>query len=111
MAGKVILLVEDNPDDEKLTVRALKKNNIVNEVVIARDGVEVRIADDALTRIAAANEVVLRAAHSGTPVYGVTTGLGSRVTESVADGGTENFTILATCPRVNLKLSCRLAMA
>jgi two-component system response regulator len=40
MPKNVILLVEDNPDDEKLTVRALKKNNIVNEVVIARDGVE-----------------------------------------------------------------------
>ena len=33
-------LVEDNADDEKLTVRALKKNNIVNEVAIVRDGVE-----------------------------------------------------------------------
>jgi CheY-like chemotaxis protein len=40
MTNKIILLVEDNPDDEKLTVRALKKNNIVNEVAIARDGVE-----------------------------------------------------------------------
>ena len=40
MSEKIILLVEDNPDDEKLTVRALKKNNIVNEVAIARDGVE-----------------------------------------------------------------------
>ena len=40
MEGKVILLVEDNPDDEALTLRALKKNNIGNEVVIARDGVE-----------------------------------------------------------------------
>jgi CheY-like chemotaxis protein len=40
MAKSVILLVEDNPDDEKLTVRALKKNNIVNQVVVARDGVE-----------------------------------------------------------------------
>jgi CheY-like chemotaxis protein len=38
--NKVILLVEDNPDDEALTLRALKKNNIVNEVVVARDGVE-----------------------------------------------------------------------
>ena len=36
---KVILLVEDNPDDEALTLRALKKNNIKNEVVVARDGV------------------------------------------------------------------------
>ena len=36
----VILLVEDNRDDEALTLRALKKNNIKNEVVVARDGVE-----------------------------------------------------------------------
>jgi two-component system response regulator len=34
------LLVEDNPDDEALTLRALKKNNILNEVVVARDGAE-----------------------------------------------------------------------
>jgi two-component system, response regulator len=40
MDESVILLVEDNPDDEALTLRALKKNNIRNEVVIARDGVE-----------------------------------------------------------------------
>lgn len=40
MHEKVILLVEDNPDDVALTMRALKKNNIMNEVVIARDGVE-----------------------------------------------------------------------
>jgi CheY-like chemotaxis protein len=38
--SKVILLVEDNPDDEALTVRALKKNAIGNELVIARDGAE-----------------------------------------------------------------------
>lgn len=36
----MILLVEDNPDDEALTLRALKKNNISNEIVVARDGVE-----------------------------------------------------------------------
>lgn len=35
-----ILLVEDNPDDIDLTIRALKKNNIVNELIIAHDGVE-----------------------------------------------------------------------
>ncbi len=40
MSDKVILLVEDNPDDEALTLRALKKNNIQNDVVVARDGAE-----------------------------------------------------------------------
>ena len=40
MAEKVILLVEDNPDDEDLTLRALKKANVRNEVVVAHDGVE-----------------------------------------------------------------------
>ena len=37
---KIILLVEDNPDDELLTLLAFKENNIVNEVVVARDGAE-----------------------------------------------------------------------
>jgi two-component system, response regulator len=37
---QIILLVEDNARDEALTLRALKKSNIVNEVVVARDGVE-----------------------------------------------------------------------
>jgi two-component system, response regulator len=40
MENKVILLVEDNPRDEALTLRALKKSNIVNEVVVVRDGVQ-----------------------------------------------------------------------
>ena len=40
MTGKTILLVEDNSDDELLTLRALKKNNIRNDVFVARDGVE-----------------------------------------------------------------------
>ncbi len=37
---KKILLVEDNPDDETLTLRALRKNNILNEIVVVRDGQE-----------------------------------------------------------------------
>jgi two-component system, response regulator len=40
MTDKVILLVEDNPDDELLTLRALRKNGVTGEVVVARDGVE-----------------------------------------------------------------------
>jgi CheY-like chemotaxis protein len=40
MGKPLILLVEDNPDDEALTLRALRKSNILNEVVVARDGVE-----------------------------------------------------------------------
>ena len=35
-----IMLVEDNPDDEELTIRAFKKNNLANEIIVARDGVE-----------------------------------------------------------------------
>ncbi len=35
-----ILLVEDNPDDEMLTLRALKRNRIANEIAVARDGAE-----------------------------------------------------------------------
>jgi two-component system response regulator len=38
LTRKKILLVEDNPDDEELTLRALRKSNIMNEVVVARDG-------------------------------------------------------------------------
>jgi len=40
MEDKIILIVEDNPDDEALTLRALKKNNIGNRLVVVRDGVE-----------------------------------------------------------------------
>ncbi len=40
MTEKPILLVEDNPDDEALTLRAFKRNNIQNEIVVAHDGVE-----------------------------------------------------------------------
>jgi two-component system response regulator len=40
MEAKIILLVEDNPDDEELTLLALKQSNILNEVVVAHDGVE-----------------------------------------------------------------------
>jgi len=40
MNNKIILLVEDNPDDVELTLRAFKKNNISNNIVVAKDGVE-----------------------------------------------------------------------
>jgi len=40
METKLILLVEDNADDELLMLRALKKNHILNRIVVARDGVE-----------------------------------------------------------------------
>jgi CheY-like chemotaxis protein len=40
MDKQIVLLVEDNPDDELLTSRALKKHNMGNQVVVARDGVE-----------------------------------------------------------------------
>jgi two-component system response regulator len=38
--NKVLLLVEDNPTDEKLTVRAFKKSGVTNDIVIVRDGAE-----------------------------------------------------------------------
>jgi len=40
MHNKIILLVEDNPDDEALTLRALNKSKILNKIVVARDGAE-----------------------------------------------------------------------
>jgi len=38
--NRMTLLVEDNPDDEALTLRALRKNNVGNQIVVVRDGVE-----------------------------------------------------------------------
>jgi two-component system response regulator len=40
MSDKPIVLVEDNPNDEELTVRALRRSGIANEIVVARDGQE-----------------------------------------------------------------------
>jgi two-component system response regulator len=38
--SKIILLVEDNPDDARLTLRAFKRNNMANPIVVVGDGVE-----------------------------------------------------------------------
>ena len=40
MAAPLIVLVEDNPDDQALTLRALKKQNVANDIIVLRDGVE-----------------------------------------------------------------------
>jgi two-component system response regulator len=40
MNDMIILLVEDNPNDELLTLHAFKKHNIMNKIIVARDGVE-----------------------------------------------------------------------
>lgn len=40
MSKRFILLVEDNPDDEELTIRALRRHNLANDVRVARDGAE-----------------------------------------------------------------------
>ncbi len=40
MSSKIILIVEDNPDDELLMKRALKQSKLINEIVVAHDGVE-----------------------------------------------------------------------
>jgi len=49
--GKLILLVEDDPDHELLTIRALKKSNIANDIRVARDGeeaIEMLLGEDGL---------------------------------------------------------------
>ncbi len=40
MGDRKILLVEDNPDDVELTMRAFRKQNLLNKIEVARDGVE-----------------------------------------------------------------------
>ena len=40
MEDREILLVEDNPDDEELTVRALRKANLMNRITVVRDGAQ-----------------------------------------------------------------------
>jgi two-component system response regulator len=54
MRDKYVLLVEDNPDDVALTLRAFKKSNIINEVIVAKDGeeaLELLFSDDALPQL------------------------------------------------------------
>ena len=58
MKPRTILLVEDNPDDEMLTLRALKKNSILNEITVAHDGAE-------------ALELIFSKASSGGPLPGL----------------------------------------
>jgi CheY-like chemotaxis protein len=58
MKARTILLVEDNPDDEMLTLRALKKSNIVNEITVAHDGAE-------------ALELIFSQASNGEPLPGL----------------------------------------
>jgi len=60
MDRKLILLVEDNPDDEALAMRALAKTKVANEVVVARDGAEAlaRLFDDT-QRLAGVPDVIL----------------------------------------------------
>lgn len=54
-SDRVILLVEDNPRDEELTLRALKKSHVFNTIVVVRDGVE------------ALDYLFARGAHAGRP--------------------------------------------
>jgi two-component system response regulator len=58
MKTRTILLIEDNPDDEMLTLRALKKNSILNEISVAHDGAE-------------ALELLFAKASSGEPLPGL----------------------------------------
>ncbi len=60
---------------------------------IAREGAEVVIDDAARERMARSSAVVRRAAAAGRPVYGVTTGLGSRVVEAVSDAAGAEFSL------------------
>jgi histidine ammonia-lyase len=73
-----------------LTGRDLSPGGVAS---IARDGVPVEIDADARERIEAAAAVVGRAAQSATPVYGVTTGLGSRVLESVDGAAAAEYSL------------------
>src|SRR4051794_17383255 len=59
--GKVILLVEDDPDHEALTRRALKQSNIANEIVVAHDGEQALrlLSDTAPGRLQSLPQVVL----------------------------------------------------
>lgn len=54
----VILLVEDDPDDEELTIRSLQRANVLNKVVVARDGVEALDWLECTGRFAGRDEIV-----------------------------------------------------
>src|SRR5947209_15825558 len=60
---------------------------------IAREGAGVEIAPEARERMNAAAKVVQRAAHAGTPVYGLTTGLGPRVVQRIDGSAAAEFSL------------------
>lgn len=61
MTDRRILLVEDNPDDEALTLRALQRNNITNEVIVAHDGAEAieRLFHNGITHVSVPGLILL----------------------------------------------------
>ena len=58
-AGKAILLVEDNPDDVALTLRAFKRSHVMNTIAVARDGIEAQVYWPGIGQVSA-TELVLR---------------------------------------------------
>ncbi|MEO8967003.1 MAG: aromatic amino acid lyase [Solirubrobacteraceae bacterium] len=77
-------------DPVRLTGRDL---DLVSLARVARNGVRVEISDQARARITAGQAAVARAVSAQTPVYGVTTGLGARVTDRLSGAGAAAFSL------------------